>query len=357
MYKKLTKAILLVLCVFLGIFLISNLDKGVEVFKQDQVMVLPRPNSDLGVIVARYPDTKLIDPQHKIVQVPYGQAEAYQQKMAKDRDVSTTMLVGVPVSFSFKKYASELGKQLNHYAHGELGRLTYASYQNRSYPISEQLGLIITRSLSYLVPGVLLGLLVGFGLAVTAAWKPWVGRILDKIHALLLGIPDFFLIVLIQMLAIQLAQWAGHTVIAIRQFASETPVLIPMVAISVLPGLLVYGALRLAVQREWSEGYIQTAFSKGLNRTQVLVTHLLRNTLEDLLSILPRAVAVGITSLVVAEVMTGIFGLGGYAISTSLVKVTSLPATCAILALMALLAHLVVFLLRRQFVVSTKEGE
>jgi ABC-type nitrate/sulfonate/bicarbonate transport system permease component len=88
----------------------------------------------------------------------------------------------------------------------------------------------------------------------------------------------------------------------------------------------------------------------------VVVKHILRNTMPDLLTILPKVISVGITSLVVAEVMCGIFGLGGYAIHENLIKVTSLPATCAILACFAVLSHVVIALLRKRLVVQTKEG-
>jgi oligopeptide transport system permease protein len=58
----------------------------------------------------------------------------------------------------------------------------------------------------------------------------------------------------------------------------------------------------------------------------------------------------------VAEVMTGIFGLGGYAINQDILSVTTLPVTCAILAVFAMLAHLGVALLRKKTTVETKEG-
>jgi oligopeptide transport system permease protein len=66
-------------------------------------------------------------------------------------------------------------------------------------------------------------------------------------------------------------------------------------------------------------------------------------------------VSVGVTSLVIAEVMTGVFGLGGYAINPRIQIVTSLPTTCVILALFVMAAHLIAALLRKQFVVGTKE--
>ncbi|HEU4964428.1 MAG TPA: ABC transporter permease subunit, partial [Bacilli bacterium] len=163
-------------------------------------------------------------------------------------------------------------------------------------------------------------------------------------------------VVLLQMGAILIDRATGHPTVIVVQFGDDVPFLVPLLAISVLPATLIYGTLRLAVEREWTEGYIKTAASKGLARMPIFFTHILRNTMEDLLTILPRGVTVAVTSMAVAEVMCFIFGLGGYAISPSVVHVTTLTTTCGILAVITMLLHLVLALVRKRFVVNTSEG-
>lgn len=357
--KSVVKLLLIGVCIFLGIVLMSNVDKGVTRYQPDVLQVKLRPTSDLTLqkALAAHPELSVSDEAQGLVHVPFGQVEKYQRVLRVDRHFMMVNPIPVPPSYSVKKYLFEVKEQLKHYQTGELGTLTYTSRIDRDYSINVYVKDLILRSLSYLIPGLLLGILAGYALALWAVLKPRAGMVLDNLHALMLAIPDFFLITLLQLTAILIAKVAGKKVFLVMQFASEVPLLIPLLSITLLPAALVYGSMRIAVGREWDEGYIKTAYAKGLSRMMVIFRHILRNTSADLLAILPRTMTVGLTSLVVAEVMCGIFGLGGYAINNNLYKVTSLPATCAILALFAILFHMLIALLQKRLVVSTKEGE
>ncbi|TCP59655.1 ABC-type dipeptide/oligopeptide/nickel transport system permease component [Tumebacillus sp. BK434] len=349
----------------LGILLIANLGKGILVVEPDQLGLKLMPGVTLAEVAARYPDITIVDETHNIVQLPTGTRKDFWARFDRDCSqyypacyIDRSLSVPKAPTFSFSAYSEAVGEQLKGLFQGEYGAVIYNTGRKgqREVPITETLGMMVGRSLSYLIPGTVLGIALGYLLALCAVWRPWLGRGIDKLHGLLLGLPDFFIIVIIQMLAIQLAKQSGHKVINIMQFGSEVPLLIPMVAISILPALLVYGTVRIAVKREWEEGYIKTAYSKGLSRTRVFFRHILRNTSEDLLTILPRTITAAITALVVAEVMTGTFGLGGYTSNPSIAQVTSLPVTCAILACFALASNALFLLLRKLIVVNTKEG-
>ncbi|MGZ4113031.1 MAG: ABC transporter permease subunit, partial [Tumebacillaceae bacterium] len=333
------KGLLLSLFVLVGLFLFSNIDKGIEIVSPDQVLIHPLTNVPLKSVLSSYPDTKIVSLQEEIVQVPYGKVDEYLTRFQNDPKIQSSSSVSIPATFDFSKYAVELEKQAVLYAHGDMGAI---EFHKVIVPIGPKIGQLILNSLSYLIPGLFLGILSGYMIAVLATWKPKIGQVLDKFHQLLLGIPDFFVLVLLQLAAIQLAKSTGHKVLTVFQFGDDVPFLIPLISISLLPGVLLYGTLRLAVEREWDAPYISTAYSKGIQRTKILFIHILRNTTADVLSILPRVIAVGITSLVVAEVMSGIFGLGGYALNPDITKVTSLGVTCAIFALFALVMHFLI---------------
>jgi oligopeptide transport system permease protein len=356
--QRTLKGLMIALFILVGIFLVSNLDKGMVTTAPDRLFVYTMPGYEWKDVVKQVPNTTVLDEKNRIVGVPEGQTDEYMLTFKRIRAVAQERNVPTDPSISLHLYFMELKKQLQQYLKGDMGTLKYKAAFDpfHKYTINNQLPKMIGRSLAYLIPGVLFGIVVGYMLALVAVWKPRAGKVMDAVHAFLLGIPDFFLVILIQMLAIQLAKSAGHTVILIMQFGDHVPFLIPFLAISLLPSALIYGALRIAVAREWEEGYIKTAYAKGLSRTMVILVHILRNTMEDLLTILPRAFSTGISSLVVAEVMTGIFGLGGYAINQDILSVTTLPVTCAILAVFAMLAHLAVDLLRKKTTVQTKEG-
>lgn len=343
--------------ILIGLFLIVNIDKGVQLVAPDQIRIGNLPGqSSLATLFTNYPGTHVLNEKDRIVSVPIYTVEDHLAAFRKDPAIRLAYTVPVEPHFSLPQYLAELKKELTQFSHGEMGTLEYQSSKYGAHSINSQLKLLFLRTISTLIPGILLGILLGYAGALLAAWKPRVGRVLNRLQDLTLSLPDFLVVVLIQFIAIFLTKMVGHSVISIMQIGDQVPKLIPIVVISLLPSALVYGSVRIAVEREWNEGYIRTAYSKGLSRTSTLFKHLLRNTMEDLLTILPRAVTVGITTLVIAEVMTGTFGLGGYAVNSSLKKVTSLSVTCAMLASVALLAQLLFSWIRNRFIVNTKEG-
>lgn len=342
--------------ILLGVLLLTNLDKGFQNTEQDKLIVQARPHVTLEQIVLNFPEAEIESLDEQIVSVPYGKTEEYLKRFEADQGVQSVQLIPVQGSFQIKKYVYGFKERIQQYFQGDFGGLTYNSKPDREYPINAHLTSLITRSFTYLIPGILGGIVFGYALAVFAAWVPRLGRVLDRIHKLMLGVPDFFLIVLLQMGAILLAKAYGKTVVIVMQFVDDTPFLIPCLAVAITTGLFLYGAIRIAVEREWNAPYVKTAYSKGLTRTMVIFKHILRNVTADLIAILPRIVTIGITSLVIVEVMSGIFGLGGYATNPNLNRVSSLTTTCAILAGFALAAHLLIGLLRKRFLIKHEGG-
>ncbi|TCP55865.1 binding-protein-dependent transport system inner membrane component [Tumebacillus sp. BK434] len=339
----------------LGILLLGNLDKIYVKEAPERIYVTVQPNRDLETVMKQYEDTAVLNRATGLVEVPYGQTQEFMRILKKDPQILRIGPMPIPPKIDVKNLVVEVRDQIVGYTEGEFGTITYRNRPDRQLPIDPQLKKMVERSFSYLIPALLTSIVAGFLLALLAIWLPRAGRVLDRINRLLLAMPDFLVVALMQMIAILLAMALRKKVLTIMQFADDTPFLIPFLAITLLPTALMYGAFRIAVTREWEEGYIKTAYAKGMSRPHVIIWHIMRNVTEDLLTVLPRVVSVAITSLVVAEVMCGVFGLGGYAINPDLHKVTSLPATCAILACFGLLTHVLVAVLRRFLVVKTKE--
>ncbi|MFD2170270.1 ABC transporter permease subunit [Tumebacillus lipolyticus] len=352
---RILQGILITVCILLGIVLISNVEKGIDVISKEEVQVVLLPGGKLQSVVESFPGAVIVDESAGILKFPPETLKAMSSQLNRHKQVQAVLPVVTTPSFDFKNYAEALKNQANSYLDGDFGAIGYFS-RPQPVPISSSLDDMIKRSLSYLVPGLFLGIIFGFAAALIAVAKPKVGKVLDVGHGFLMSLPDFFVVVLLQFLAIAINKMAGSPVIIIMQFVKQTPFLIPMLAIAILPAALVYGTLRIAFEREWDEGYIKTAYSKGLSRPRVIFAHIMRNTMEDFLTIIPRAVSVALTSLVVVEVMAGIFGLGGYAVNKSIAYVTSLATTCAILAGFALIVQGLFAYLRSRVIVNTKEG-
>lgn len=349
------QGLLVAVGILAGILLISNLDKGIDVISKDQIQIVLLPGGNIHNVINAFPGTAIVDEGAGYISVPAAKKEELERQIGRHKEVQLTLPVVTTPSFNFSRYGEALNVQIKSYLDGDFGVIAYKSRQ-KPIPITNSLAEMIKRSLSYLLPGLLIGVAVGFLAALLAVWKPKVGKVLDAGQGLLLSLPDFFVVVLLQFAAISVNKLVGSPVIIIMQFVKQTPLLIPMLAISLLPAALIYGTMRIAFEREWEEGYIKTAYSKGLSRPAVIFRHMMRNTMEDFLTIIPRAVSVALTSLVVVEVMANIFGLGGYAVNQSIGYVSSLATTCAILAAFALFVQGLFALLRSRVVVSTKEG-
>lgn len=316
------------------------------------------PGNQPEELLARHPGTHLVSTEPDIIiGFPEGEYRKYSFAMREDEAILSLNQVPIFPKLDMDMYGLIIQRSVEMYAEGNLGDITFKQgFGTRNEPVVEHLPAMVSRTFSYLIPGFLLAFVAGVGLALLATWKPRVGRGLDVLNRLLLSLPDFFTIILIQLVAIQIDKSAGRPVIAILQVQDETPWLIPMLGIAILPGAIIYGTLRIAFEREWGESYIKTAYAKGLSRSMVILRHIVRNSVEDLLTILPRAVTVAITSMVIAEVITWTFGIGGYSFAQNVSSVNSLPVTCAILAAFMMLVNGLIALARKRFTINTKEG-
>ncbi len=356
--RKITKVFFVVAFVLLGIFFVSHLGSAFDAVARDRLQVTLLPGASGQEVVDRISGTTLIseDP-NVIIGFPDEKESEYRALIQNDKQVDLAFQVPTLPRFNLDQYITSLKQSLDMYASGNFGEIVFQNgFIFKNVPITKHLTELMTRSFSYLIPGVVLGVVSGIAIAYLAVWLPRIGKVLDASNRLLMSIPDFLMIVIIQLIAIFIDQKVNSTLIVVMQYRDQTPFLIPMLGIAILPSAIVYGVLRIAFAREWQEGYIKTAYSKGLSRKLVISRHMFRNTVEDLLTILPRAVSVAIASMVVAEVMMMIFGAGGYPFAQSVNGVSSLATTCAVLAIFTLSVNGLIYFLRDQLDVRKERG-
>ncbi|MZQ81343.1 ABC transporter permease subunit [Paenibacillus sp. 5J-6] len=254
---------------------------------------------------------------------------------------------------SFHTYWVSVKASLQNYSHGNLGIIRTGAYE---IAVTSILKKTIVRTCTYLIPGLITGVLLAVLLSLVASMWRTIGRLIDSVHAVLSGLPDFLLIVLIQLTSIYLTRMTGRNVILVAHYGNHVPFLIPFLAIVLIPGVLIYGTLRLAIEREMSQEYITTALAKGLTWREVLVHHIIRNIRVDLLTVLPKATTLALASMAVAEAMCDILGLGGYIVSPRMQNISATPIFCIVLAILAILFHILYAMLGKVFVVRNREG-
>lgn len=266
---------------------------------------------------------------------------------------SSVVPLDAPI-ISWRYYGYTLKDQFTNFLHGDLGKYR-DPYTRKEVAISQAIPKMLLKTCTYFIPGLLLAILLSMMMALWASVSRRIGTVLDGLHALLVGLPDFFLIVLIQLGAIYATKFLGHYVLLIVQVGDRTPFLIPFLTIALIPSVTIYGTLRVAIARELGQDYVVTALAKGLTRREVLFSHVLRNVMEDVLAILPRATTLALASMAVAEAICGIGGLGGFIILPVYQGITSMSAICVVLGLVAMAFHILYALLRKRFVIRAEE--
>lgn len=173
-------------------------------------------------------------------------------------------------------------------------------------PATIQLGLVAT----------LVGLLLGIPVAVVSALKPgsWVDRSLSGWSALALGVPTFWLgILLILLFAVQL-RWlpAASNYVSVFEAPWEAlrNVLLPALTLGVYVSGIFARFLRASLLGELKADYVRTARSKGLPERDVIGRHVMRNALLPFVTIVGLMMANFIGGTVVTESVFTYPGLG-----------------------------------------------
>ncbi|KIL37039.1 hypothetical protein SD71_05120 [Cohnella kolymensis] len=352
--KTLIKWVLLALVTCVGIFLLTYLNKFVLTDEPDRMQLLVAHGVSLEGVASTLPGSAVVNETEGILSVPYGRVEEY--KALALRETLVKMALGVPLDnakLSFEHFWFHVKDQLYNYLNGDFGTITGPNGQ-WEIPLTDALKGMLARSLGYFFPGLLLGLCLAFVLSIVASLRRGAARLLDGMHALLVGLPDFFLVTILTFASIYCYKLTGERLFHVAAFSDTVPFILPLLTIALIPGVLIYGTLRLAIERELSQDYVVTARSKGLSGREVLLTHVLRNVVEDLLIVMPKATNLALASMVVAEAFCDILGLGGTIVSSKLSGVSALPAACFILAVISIVLHAVYALLRKRFVIRVR---
>lgn len=351
--KSIFRWLLLGLFTLVCIFFLSNIRNAFLSTQPDQIRVAIGPNTSIQKISEQLPSSQVLNEKTGLLSVPYGKPWEYIGTAMTIKGVfrATTVPLEHPI-ISWRYYGFSLKEQIKGFAHGDFGKFRNP-FNRKEVAIIGELPKMLLRTCTYFIPGLLLAIALSVLFAMIASMFRRLGALMDGTHALLVGLPDFFLIVLIQLGAVYATKYLGHFVLLIVQVGDKTPFLIPFLTIALIPSVTIYGSLRIAIARELGQDYVVTALAKGLARREVLISHVMRNVMADLLAILPKATTLALASMAVAEAICGISGLGGFIVSPALQSVSSMSAICMALALVAMAFHVFYALLRKKFIVRT----
>lgn len=200
---------------------------------------------------------------------------------------------------------------LRHAAAGDLG----LSIQSRE-PVLDLIAQRPPATFQLGVLAILIGLLLGVPVAVAGAMAPgaWLDRALSGWSAMALGVPTFWLgILLILLFAVELRLLpSASAYIPFWQSPGRmlANTLLPALSLGIYVSGIFARFLRAALIGELKADYVRTARSKGLREFDIMRVHVMRNALLPFVTIVGLMMASFIGGAVVTEAVFTYPGLG-----------------------------------------------
>ena len=230
------------------------------------------------------------------------------------------------------QYADWLGRALT----GDFG-LSLHSRQ----PVLQLIGERLPATLQLALAAIFVALVIGIPVAIASAVKPnsWLDRLLSGWSALALGVPTFWLgILLILLFAVEL-RWLPSASRHVPFWESPVDALRSLALPAITLGTYVSGILarflRASLIGEARADYVRTARAKGVPENRIVGLHIMRNALLPFVTIVGLMMANFIGGAVVTEAVFTYPGLGRLLIQAITTRDYPLLQGCILVILVA----------------------
>ncbi|BCB19586.1 ABC transporter permease [Bosea sp. ANAM02] len=230
------------------------------------------------------------------------------------------------------QYADWLGRA----ATGDFG-LSLHSRQ----PVLQLIGERLPATLQLALAAIFVALVIGIPVAIASAVKPnsWLDRLLSGWSALALGVPTFWLgILLILLFAVEL-RWLPSASRHVPFWESPLDTLRSLALPAITLGTYVSGILarflRASLIGEARADYVRTARAKGVPENRIVGFHIMRNALLPFVTIVGLMMANFIGGAVVTEAVFTYPGLGRLLIQAISTRDYPLIQGCILVILVA----------------------
>ncbi|MCX5579317.1 ABC transporter permease [Kaistia terrae] len=183
-------------------------------------------------------------------------------------------------------------------------------------PVLQLIGERLPATLQLAVAATIVSLLIGIPVAIASALHPgsWLDRILSGWSAMALGVPTFWLgILLILVFAVEL-RWlpsaSAYVPIWVDPIGAIRNLALPALTLGIYVSGILARFLRASLVSELRADYVRTARSKGLPERQIVGVHILRNALLPFITIVGLMMANFIGGAVVTEAVFTYPGIG-----------------------------------------------
>jgi peptide/nickel transport system permease protein len=144
-------------------------------------------------------------------------------------------------------------------------------------PMMEVMWPAFIYSMEILLGALVLGFSIAIFLALASTFLPKpVLRPIKKVLDILESIPDLIIATLLQVLAIALFKATGVHVFRVASF-TEQVYFAPIATLAILPAVSMFKILLLMIEEEFLKVYVTFVKSKGINKFNILIKHVLKN--------------------------------------------------------------------------------
>jgi peptide/nickel transport system permease protein len=197
------------------------------------------------------------------------------------------------------------------------GNMGY-SFGSRS-PVSELIGQRLPTTLWVIGAGYLVSLLLSIPLGILSAVKrySWVDRLVTALAFIGFSLPTFFtglLFILIFSVRLGWVPFIYSSTLIVQDgqsfFELVKQSILPVSVLALFQTAVLMRFVRAAVIEELPQGYVQTAYAKGLSKPRIIQVHILRNAAIPVVTLIALDIPSLFTGSLVLEQVFRIPGIG-----------------------------------------------
>ncbi len=208
-----------------------------------------------------------------------------------------------------KEYIYYLYHYTSDLLHGNFGNYYMG---NRIRVISEDISIYAWNSFKLLFISLFIGMVLSIFIGVLLTVYKKKGKISNGILMFLNSIPDFILVLFLQLIVISLNKTIGFKLINIASSGNEEALLLPIISMTIIPMVYLIKEVISDTSIIITEEYMRTAVSKGLTRIIIIKHHVLSNLIPIVKTDLIKILSISIGNLFIVEYLFNIRGLTSF---------------------------------------------
>ncbi|MEH7345270.1 ABC transporter permease subunit [Bacillus sp. JJ1532] len=209
------------------------------------------------------------------------------------------------LEWHFEKLPRIYGDFISEISNGSLGTYQLGTQQRE---IAEDIRNNFFTSLKIMLIGVNVSIIISliFGIFVS---RFRLTKLFNFILNLLSAIPDFIIIILSLILAVNIYKVTGVRIISLRADAGTLNLWFPTLLVSIAPTLYMFKLVSVKYLQMSSEDYIKTAVAKGMRLNYINFHHVYKNVEPFIKAELIKVISLSVGNLFIIEYIMNVSGI------------------------------------------------